>query len=262
MHRLQTIGRVFFAVAFVGLGITHFVFGDFMTGRAPAWPETIAGGTAWAYLSGVGIILAALAVLSGKKARMAALAVGVVIFAWALLRNVPVVAADSIFGASWTRAGKALVFFGGFFAMAGLSPIEERGGRAGLAAFINQRDPFLTLGRICLAIFLLITGIQHFLFTEFVASLIPGWFPGNAVLWTQFAGVALISGGAGLLLPQTAQLAALLSGVMVFSWFWIIHIPRSLGGVSDRIAVYEALAVAGLAFVLAGWLGERRAPTE
>jgi hypothetical protein len=97
------------------------------------------------------------------------------------------------------------------------------------------------------------TGIQHFLFTGFVASLIPGWFPGNAISWTYFAGVALIAGGIGQFNRHTAGLAALLSGWMVFSWFWIVHIPRTFVGVSDSIAVFEALAVSGVAFVLAGY---------
>ena len=44
----------------------------------------------------------------------------------------------------------------------------------------------------------------------------------------------------------------LLSGLMVFSWFCIVHIPRTFLGVSDSIAVFEALAVFGIAFVLAG----------
>jgi len=101
----------------------------------------------------------------------------------------------------------------------------------------------------------LITGIHHFKFTEFVASLIPSWFPGDAVVWTYFAGVALIAGGIGLFIPFTARLAALLSGLMVFSWFWIVHLPRTFAGVSDSIAVFEALAVSGIAFVLAGCLG-------
>jgi hypothetical protein len=40
---------------------------------------------------------------------------------------------------------------------------------------------------------------------------------------------------------------------MVFSWFWIVHVPRTFGGVSDKIAVFEALATCGIAFVLAGY---------
>jgi hypothetical protein len=74
--------------------------------------------------------------------------------------------------------------------------------------------------------------------------------------------VALIAGGAGLVVPQTARLAALLSGIMVFSWFWIVHIPRTFTSVSDGIAVFEALAVSGLAFVLAAHRTTRRDAPE
>lgn len=66
--------------------------------------------------------------------------------------------------------------------------------------------------------------------------------------------MALIAGGIGLFVPYTAILAALLSGLMVFSWFWIVHIPRTFFGVSDSIAVFEALAVSGIALVIAGYL--------
>ncbi|HSL82674.1 MAG TPA: hypothetical protein VLF66_07845 [Thermoanaerobaculia bacterium] len=40
---------------------------------------------------------------------------------------------------------------------------------------------------------------------------------------------------------------------MVFSWFWIVHVPRTFLDVSSAVAVFEALFVSGLAFVLAGY---------
>lgn len=98
---------------------------------------------------------------------------------------------------------------------------------------------------------------QHFVYTEFVVSLIPGWFPRDSVFWTFFAAFALLAGGIGLWVPRTARLAALLVGIMVFSWFWIIHVPRTLQTVSDNMAVFEALAVSGIAFVIAGFLYRR-----
>jgi uncharacterized membrane protein len=261
MAKLITIGRVFFALALIGLGIEHFIFKDFITGRAPAWPESIPGGLIWAYITGIVFIVTGGAILSGKKARFFAILAGVLIFSWALLRNIPVVAADSFLSGAWTRAGKSLTFFGGTLAIAATFPTINNGAQS-LSRLANLRTEFIVLGRICLGLFLVTTGIQHFRFTEFVASLIPTWFPGNAVFWTYFAGVALISGGIGLLIPQTARLAALLSGLMVFSWFWIVHIPRTFVGVSDSIAVFEALAVAGIAFVLAGYLSQRGATID
>lgn len=41
-------------------------------------------------------------------------------------------------------------------------------------------------------------------------------------------------------------------GLMVLSWFWIVHLPRTLHGISDSIAVFEALAVSGLPLVVFG----------
>lgn len=258
MHKLATIGRIFFALALIGLGIEHFVFGDFVTGRAPRWPvELLPGRLVWAYGSGIAIIVMGLAILTGKKGRIAAVLLGVLIFLWALLRHIPVLMGDSFLAPTWTQAGKALTLFGGAFAVAATLPTEGSS-RNALIRFINRSREFILLGRICLGIFLIITGIQHFRFVEFVASLIPGWFPGDAVFWTYFAGVALIAGGAGLFITQTARWAALLSGLMVFSWFWIIHLPRTLASVSDGIAVFEALAVSGIAFVIAGFLYNHR----
>jgi len=260
MNPWMAIGRLFFALGLVGLGIEHLVFQEFVTGRAPEWPAAIPGREVWASVSGVAVIATGVAIIAGRRARLAALLAGVLIFLWAVLRHLPVVATDSFLAPSWTKAGKALTFFGGALAIAGSLPREEGSRARRLLRLVNLSGELAVLGRICLGTFFLITGAQHFIYTEFVASLIPGWFPGDALFWTAFAGVALIAGGAGLLVPRTARPAALLSGLMVFSWFWIVHVPRTVGGVSDKIAVFEALATCGIAFVLAGYPDSRTAP--
>lgn len=258
MQRLIPFGRILFALALIGLGVEHFVLGDFVTGRAPAWPEWLPGRSVGAAVSGIAVILCALAILMGRRARLAALFVGSLVLVWALFRHIPVVAGDALLGPTWTGAGKALTLFGGAFAIAGVRPPDAFLEGTELGRFLNGSGALIALGRICLGTFLLITGIQHFMFTPFVASLIPAWFPGDAVFWTYFAGVALIAGGLGLFAPRTAWPAALLAGAMVFSWVWIVHLPRTLASVSDSIAIFEAPAVAGIAFVLAGALYGKR----
>lgn len=258
VSHLLPIGRLFVALAFLGMGVEHFIFQEFITGRAPAWPASLPGKTIWAYGSGVAIGGAGLAILVGKKGRPLVMLAGILILLWALLRHLPVVASDTLFAGSWTRAGKALMLFGGAFAVAATLPAENGGRKTTLLSLINRSDEYILLGRICLGGFLIISGIQHFIFTRFVVTLIPAWFPGNATWWAWFAGVALLAGGVGLLVPRTAAAAALLSGLMVFSWFWIVHLPRTFVSVSDGIAVFEALAVSGIAFVVAGFLVARR----
>jgi uncharacterized membrane protein YphA (DoxX/SURF4 family) len=75
-------------------------------------------------------------------------------------------------------------------------------------------------------------------------------------LWTYVAGVALIAGGAGLIVPRTTRIAGISVGTMLFTWVCILHIPRALaaGPAAQRnecTAVFEALSFAGLALVLA-----------
>lgn len=246
---IAVVGRAFFAAGLIGLGVEHFVFQEFVTGRAPPWPEAVPGGAAWAYVTGIAFIVLGLSFVSGRSVRLAAMVTAALIFLWAFIRLIPVVAADSILGGTWTMAGKALTFTGGALAIAGTRPIGVHRGTP-LSRFMNLRREFIVYGAICLGLFMVMTGIQHFIFTEFVASLIPVWFPGDSVLWTYFAGVALIAGGIGLNVPPTARLAAYLSGSMIFSWFWIVHIPRTFASVSDGMAVFEALAFSGIAFVL------------
>lgn len=246
MSHLAPIGRVFFAAALIGLGFEHFVFQEFVTGRAPEWPASLPGKMIWVYGSGAAIMVAGFAILDRRKGRPAAMLVGVLILGWALLRQIPGLLDSGLLTGSWTRAGKALTFFGGAFAVAG--------------TFAGRS--YFTLGRVCLGIFLIVSGAQHFKFTPFVVTLIPGWFPGNPTWWALFAGVALIALGIGLLVPQTARLAGLLSGLMLFSWVWIVHLPRISVSVSDGIAIFEALAFSGIALVIAGALPDRPSPTR
>lgn len=265
MDRLIPIGRVFFAVTLLGLGVEHFVFRRFVTANAPAWSDSIPGEWVWAYLTGTVLIATGGTLLVGRKARIAALLVAMLVLLWALLRQIPPLFASPLFSAEWTHTSKGLRFVGGMLAIAATSPTEGDGDGTLLSRWVNRSSELIFLARALIGPSLIINGIQHFLFTEFVASLIPEWFPGNAVLWTYFGGVALIAGGLGLLLPRTAALAALLAGSMVFAWFWIIHIPLALPtpvSVNAAVSVFGALAACGALFVIAGFLYAGRQPAR
>jgi uncharacterized membrane protein YphA (DoxX/SURF4 family) len=255
MDKLAPIGRLFFAVSLAAFGIQQFLWDDFVPGRAAAWPADVPGRVVWAWLSGAVLIGVAAAIALGKRARWAAVTAAAMIFAWAFLRNIPLALADKIYGGAWTNLGKALTLFSGALAVAGSLPPEKADGA--LAAFVNSGSGLLRIGRIGLGAFLASSGVQHFLFTAFVDSLVPTWIPPGARFWTLFAGVALIAGGLGMMIQWTARLAAALSGLMVFLWVFMLHIPRALAAPEAQLrnewtAVFEALAVSGIALVLAG----------
>src|SRR5262245_27093026 len=168
MNQFVPLGRLFFAISLGAFGILQFIFHDFVAGRAPAWPASIPGRSIWAYVSGAVLICTSGAIIFGKKARLAAIVSGTMIFLWALLRNIPLAITDPEFGLAWTNMGKALTWFGGAFALAGSMP-EEQGGGA-LSAIINSEDVFLYLGRLGLGLFMILCGVQHFLFSQFVQT--------------------------------------------------------------------------------------------
>lgn len=250
INKLPRIGKYFFLTGMMAIAIQHFVFNDFVLGRAPAWPMHVPGKTLWAYITGSFFFITGLMIIGNIQARRVALMAAALIFVWAFLRYLPIVVSDSLLAPSWTSAGKAIVFIGGLLVIAATASNFKSQGRQSKIQSINSNVSLIAAGRICLSLFLLITGLQHFIYVEFVASLIPEWFPGNAVFWTYFAGVALLCGGLGLLIPKTAALAAFLSGTMIFSWFWIVHLPRAVESLSDNIAVFEAFAFSGIAFIL------------
>ena len=98
-------------------------------------------------------------------------------------------------------------------------------------------------------------GIDHFLYTEFVATLVPGWIP-VSVFWTYFGAVALIGSGVCIMLKIKIRLVGILLGIMLFLWFIMLHIPRAIVDPNTEkgneiTSVFQALAFSGIAFLLA-----------
>jgi len=114
-------------------------------------------------------------------------------------------------------------------------------------------DKITTLGRIFIAIALVVFGVQHFMYGAFVAGLVPAWMPGR-LFWAYFVGAAFFAAAAGILYQRLARPAATLLGVMFFLFVVLLHIPRIAAHPSDGnewTSGFVALAMCGGAWVLA-----------
>jgi uncharacterized membrane protein len=240
------VSRAFYAIALIAFGTQHFLFGDFIAGRAPAWPEGLPGKFPFAYASGLLLIVSGLAVLANKKARLAMAVSGIVILVWAALRNIYGIAMNPEYGGLLTNNFKALTIGSGAFIVA--DTFMKEGGSSSLDKLIS---PMANLGKHLVALFLLVAGVQHFLFVDFVKFLVPTWIPGD-LFWTYFSACALIAAGVGLITGIKVSLAAHLAGWMVFAWVLLLHIPRAIVNANQNewTAVFEALAVSGLLFLI------------
>ncbi|HEX7015169.1 MAG TPA: hypothetical protein VF191_06620, partial [Cyclobacteriaceae bacterium] len=119
---IERVGRFMFAVATLGWAALHLRYGDFLFGRAPAWPEAVPGRLVWAYGSAAMLVVVGMTVLLEKGGRRGLILLGLVVFAWAFVRQVLTLIAEPELGGRLTMAGKALTFFGGALAVAATLP--------------------------------------------------------------------------------------------------------------------------------------------
>ena len=243
---LVPIGKIFFALGMIGIGVEHFFFREFIPVIA-TFPPAIPGHIVWVYLCGAALVAAGLAILINIKIRPVGIALGAALLALLIIDHIPYRLANNpgILG-FWGNEFKILTLAGGAWVAAG-SLIQQR-------AEISSSDRLMSIGRYFLPITVTVFGFEHFLYTDFVATLVPAWMPLH-YFWTYFAAVALMVSGIAMILNIQARLASLMLGIMIFIWFLILHIPRAIAdptsGIGNEVAsVFEALAFSGIAFTL------------
>jgi uncharacterized membrane protein len=115
-------------------------------------------------------------------------------------------------------------------------------------------DGIISPGRIFIAVSLVVFAIQHFLYANFVATLVPGWMPGR-LFWAYFVGVAFVAAAIGAVVPRMTRPAGILLGILFFLFVVTLHIPRiathSRDG-NEWTSGFVALAMCGGAWILAG----------
>jgi uncharacterized membrane protein len=233
MPSFAAIGRVCLGAAVAGSGLMQLVNGDFvrLVPKLPGWAP-VPG--AWPIVVGVLLLGIGLALVSNRKAGLAAGVLAGLLLASFVAQRIPEIAANPGAGFVWTNPAKVLALAGGALLLAAGARM-----RHGAAA---------TLG-----VFLLICGAQHFAYAGFVDGLVPAWLPPGQRFWTLLSAVALLAGGVGVMIPRTRRLAALCVGAMVFLWVPLVHVARTLEARNafELAGVFEALAIAGVAWCVA-----------
>jgi uncharacterized membrane protein YphA (DoxX/SURF4 family) len=116
------IGRYFFALSFVAFGIQHFVYGRFATGLGPPW---FTGRPLRAYLIGVVLVAIGTAIVLGKKTRMAAAALGTILFLFFLYVHAPRIVTQLHNPGPWTSGFEILALSGCALVLASSPPKEN-----------------------------------------------------------------------------------------------------------------------------------------
>jgi uncharacterized membrane protein len=231
MTELTRLGRWFYAAAMAGFGV-QFLFHRFFAGPVPG-PPWSPGRPLWAYATAVLLIVAAVCVATGRKVRLAATLLAILLLLRALLVFAPRLLANIHDPGPWTSGFEILAMCGAALVIAGTAS---------------------ELGRLLFASLLVVVGTQHFLYARFVATLVPAWIPAR-LFWAVFVGVAFFGAALAMMTKKSMSLATTLLGLMFFLWVSIVHLPRVAASPHDGkewTSALVALAMCGGAWLMTG----------
>ncbi|MGD1848954.1 MAG: hypothetical protein ACFB10_26480 [Salibacteraceae bacterium] len=112
------------------------------------------------------------------------------------------------------------------------------------------------LGKWCFILPFAAFGFLHFGPLEFSLPYIPSYLPFPA-FWVYFTGVCLMAFTLSSILKRWDGLAALLLGVMLLLFVFLIHIPKAIeGDFLQVIATIRDTGMAGAAFIYAAKIAD------
>ena len=247
---ILSLGRLLFVLAIIQLGLetllcarhadsySHQRFYN-LNGVVPVIPWLPSSPPWPIYAFGATLTVAGAAMLWNQTLRAGALAAGGLMFAGAILLNLPRSAAHLGDIAVRTSVFEPLAIG----ALAFLLP-----GRKAIPAGLERTCHY------ALGLSLIIFGVGHFLALRLFGTLIPPWIPWH-LFWMAFFGAGFIAAGVSLWLDFLAGWSSALIGTMFAIWVFTLHIPLVAARADDPdgwSSLFIAVAFWGGTWALAG----------
>lgn len=112
-----TVARLLYAVPMAVFGIMHLMNAKAMAGIVPSF---IPGGIIWVYITGAGLIAAAISILINKKAKIGAFYLGIMLLIFALTVHLPGAFNEATMQSSMPNFLKDTALAGAAFALSGM----------------------------------------------------------------------------------------------------------------------------------------------
>ncbi len=123
------VGRILFTIPFLGFGVRHLMYASGMAGMVP-----IPGGAIWVYLTGIAMIAASIAAISGWQGKNAMLLLALLLLIYVVTIQFPaLLSSDPMIKMGGTVSFyKDLGLMGGALILAGVFAAKEK--KAGAAS--------------------------------------------------------------------------------------------------------------------------------
>lgn len=240
-------GKDFLAFSILAIGSIHIITKNFPTGLLPV-PDTFPGRTLFVYASGVAMIVAAVLLMLRRYA--GAYIAGISFLLLMAIFQIPALIKNPNDPNAWTGAFEILSLFSGMLILAGIFLPREMHKKW----MIGSSAGLLLAGRYLFAVALVVFGVQHYIYKQFLLGLIPAWVPAKefmegVVLITFFA-VAL-----SIFVQQLERIATALLAFMFFCWFWMLHVPRVIEHPhteTEWTSMFIVMAMCGISLLVMG----------
>src|SRR5262249_35186652 len=131
----------------------------------------------------------------------------------------------------------------------------------GKNSFTLLMEKIIPAGRVFFALLILLFGFSHFVFTQFVSTMVPKWM-GAPIFWTYFVGAALMCSAIALIFKIWLRPVAFLLAIMLFLFFIFFHVPDAIKNPyasygNEIVRATIALLFGGIALVIATTKGSR-----
>jgi uncharacterized membrane protein YphA (DoxX/SURF4 family) len=249
LDKLILLGPVFYSAPLAAFGTEHFTLTQGMVPMIPAW---IPWHTFWIYFVGACFIAAALSMVTGIQARLAASLVSLALFLFVALMHFPGWMRDPHNRFALTVALREISFSGGALALAASLTPKWRERQAQVSAQnqganLGHRQGgviLATIARYFVAVPVLFFSVEQFLHGDHVPGVplrmvTPAYVFGHAI-WTYVAAAVYAVAGILLLIGKKTRLAAIWLGLTVLFVELVVYVP---------IAVVERASLEGLNYM-------------
>jgi uncharacterized membrane protein YphA (DoxX/SURF4 family) len=251
MKLLIRIGRAFYAVALFVYGFQQLYFGTFRDVFFSVYQQHLPFLNVFAWAFGLYLIVTGAFLFvpgSGKKAALMLGTILMLLFLGTHITYELISEPNKLYHLGlWTAPLKELALAGGAFVVA----YSFQTPLTGKLAVLGKIMPY---GNLFFLYTMASFGISHIIYAEFLANTVPDWMA-NHLFWVNLTGIALVASGIAIILGIRIRIIALLLSLMIFLWFWLVHVP---GAMSDPVgsrgnllaSAFDALAYSGIALLI------------
>jgi len=241
LEKLILFGPAFYAAPLAAFGTEHFTLTAAIASMVPAW---IPWHQFWAYFVGACFIAAALSLVTGIQARLAASLLALNFFLFVVLMDAPAWAQTPRDRFAAILSLRELAFSGGPLALAASLTVAPRERLSRILA---------TVARYFVAVPVLFYSLQQFLHGDHVPAvplepLTPPYIFGHAI-WTYLAAIVYAVAGVFLLIGKKTRAAATWLGLTVLFIELVVYVPI---GVVNRASLDNGFNYVGDTLMFCG----------